>query len=156
MNLQKCFLTGCYTGLLPKAPGTWGSLFGTFLAYLILLFLPQSTLFLLAILITVIAVKEINKYEKINNTHDESIIVIDEIAGVWIAISLLPNTSILWLIIAFLLFRVFDITKPSYIGKLEAKLKGGLAVMADDLLAGVVAGLMSGLIYLFFIKFISI
>ena len=144
--MQKCFLTGCYTGLLPKAPGTWGTIFGALVAFVLLLFLPQSTLFLLVILITIIAIKEINKYEEHTKTHDASIIVIDEIAGIWLAISILPNTNPLWIAVAVLFFRIYDITKPSYIGKLD-KLPGGIGVMADDLLAGVLAGLSTGLMY---------
>jgi len=154
--MQKCFLTGCYIGLLPKAPGTWGSVFGAILAYIILLFLPQSTLFLLALLITVIAVKEIDKYEKINKIHDDKKIVIDEIAGIWITYSLLPDISLIWLVVALILFRFFDITKISYIGKVETKLKGGLAVMADDILAAIVAALLAGLIYVVSNKFIFV
>ena len=144
--MRRCFLTGCYTGLIPKAPGTWGSLFGAILAYVLLQFLPQSTLFLLVILITIVGIKEINIYEAATGTHDESSIVIDEIAGIWLAISILPDTSPLWIAVAFALFRYFDITKISYIGKLE-KLPGGYGVMADDLLAGLVAGLSTGLVY---------
>ncbi len=144
--MRRCFLTGCYTGLLPKAPGTWGTIFGAILAYMILLFLPQSTLFLLTILISVIAIREINAYEAQGGIHDDPSIVIDEIAGIWLAISILPNTHPIWIAVAVVLFRFFDIKKPSYIGRLE-KLPGGLGVMADDLLAGVVAGLLTGLIY---------
>ena len=144
--MRRCFLTGCYTGLIPKAPGTWGSLFGAILGYVILQFVPQSTLFLLVILITIVGIKEINIYEATTGTHDESSIVIDEIAGIWLAISILPDTSPLWIVVAFVLFRYFDITKISYIGKLE-KLPGGYGVMADDLLAGLVAGLSTGLVY---------
>ncbi|SMC09258.1 phosphatidylglycerophosphatase A family protein [Nitratiruptor tergarcus] len=147
--MQKCFLTGCYTGLLPKAPGTWGTLFGAVLAWIILLFMPQSTLFLLVVLITIIAIKEINKYEEATKTHDDPSIVIDEIAGIWLAISLLPSTTLPWLLLSILFFRFFDIKKPSYIGKLE-KLPGGIGVMADDLLAGVLAGLSTGLVYVVF------
>ncbi len=147
MELRKCFLTGCYSGLLPEAPGTWGTLFGAFIALLILQLFPQSTLFLLAILITVIAVKEIDRYEKEHKTHDDNIIVIDEIAGIWIAISLLPKISLSWITLAFIFFRILDISKPSFIGKAEKKLKGGLAVMADDLLAGIFAGLLTGIVY---------
>ncbi len=144
--MRRCFLTGCYTGLIPKAPGTWGSLFGAILAYVLLQFLPQSTLFLLVILITIVGIKEINIYETATGTHDESSIVIDEIAGIWLAVSILPDISPLWIAVAFALFRYFDITKISYIGKLE-KLPGGYGVMADDLLAGLVAGLSTGLVY---------
>ena len=144
--MRRCFLTGCYTGLIPKAPGTWGSLFGAILAYVLLQFLPQSTLFLLVILITIVGIKEINIYETATGRHDESSIVIDEIAGIWLAVSILPDISPLWIAVAFALFRYFDITKISYIGKLE-KLPGGYGVMADDLLAGLVAGLSTGLVY---------
>ncbi len=144
--MQKCFLTGCYTGLLPKAPGTWGTIFGALLAFIVLYFLPQSTLFLLTILITIIAIKEINKYEERTKTHDASIIVVDEIAGIWLAISILPNTNPLWIVVTVLFFRLYDITKPSYIRKLD-KLPGGFGVMADDLLAGILAGLSTGLVY---------
>ncbi|BCD61831.1 phosphatidylglycerophosphatase A [Nitratiruptor sp. YY08-26] len=147
--MQKCFLTGCYTGLLPKAPGTWGTIFGAVLAWIILLFMPQSTLFLLVVLITIIAIKEINKYEEATKTHDDPSIVIDEIAGIWLAISILPSTTLPWLLLSVLFFRFFDIKKPSYIGKLE-KLPAGIGVMADDLLAGVLAGLSTGLVYVVF------
>jgi len=148
--MRKCFLTGCYTGLLPKAPGTWGSLFGAILAFFLLKILPQSTLFLLSILITIVAIKEINIYEKETKTHDDKKIVIDEIAGIWLAISLLPKTTLIWIVLTFFFFRIFDIYKPSYIGKIDKNIKGGLGVMGDDLLAGVVAGLLSGLCYSFF------
>ncbi len=147
--MQYCFLTGCYSGLLPKAPGTWGSIAGALFAALFLHYLPQSSLFLLSILISIIAIKEINTYEEQHHSHDDPKIVIDEIAGVWIAISILPDTSWWWIAIATLLFRFFDITKPSYIGKLD-KLPGGIGVMGDDLLAGVIAGLVTGLLYVAF------
>jgi phosphatidylglycerophosphatase A len=144
--LRECFLTGCYSGLLPKAPGTWGSIVGVIIAYIILQFFPQSTLFLLAILITVIGIKEINIYEKTANTHDDPKIVIDEIAGIWLGAAILPDTSLLWLFILFIAFRFFDIKKPSIIAKAE-KLPGGIGVMADDLVAGVAAGLLTGMLY---------
>ena len=144
--MQECFLTGCFVGRLPKAPGTWGSLLGALSGWAIVLFLPQSTLFLLTILITIIAIKQINLYEEVTGTHDDPSIVIDEIAGMWLAISILPNTHPIWIALAFLFFRYFDITKPSYVGRLE-KLPGGIGVMADDLLAGILAGLMTGLVY---------
>lgn len=152
--MRKCFLTGCYTGLMPKAPGTWGSIFGLILSFFILKFLPPSTLFLLSILITIIAIKEINSYEKETNTHDDKKIVIDEVAGIWIAISILPNISPIWLFIAFIFFRIFDILKPSYIGKIDKDVKGGLGVMGDDILAGILAGLSTGLIYVIWSKFL--
>ena len=153
--MRRCFLTGCFTGLLPKAPGTWGSLFGVVVAYAILLFLPQSTLFLLAILLSVVAVKEINIYEKQTQTHDDPSIVIDEIVGIFFGASILPNTHPIWLLVLFVTFRFFDIKKPSIIGRAE-KLPGGLGVMADDIIAGIAAGLLTGVIYVIFIRLIDI
>ncbi|BCD68418.1 phosphatidylglycerophosphatase A [Nitratiruptor sp. YY09-18] len=151
--MRRCFLTGCYSGLLPKAPGTWGTLFGALLAWVILLFLPQSTLFYLVILTTIIAIKEIDKFEQQTGIHDDPSIVIDEIAGIWLAISILPSTNPIWIALAFFFFRFFDIKKPSYIGKLD-KLPGGFGVMADDLLAGVLAGLCAGVIYVAFMHYV--
>ena len=144
--MRRCFLTGCYSGLLPKAPGTWGTLLGAVLAWIVLQFLPQSSLFFLTILVTIVAIREIDRYERQSGTHDDPSIVIDEIAGIWLAISILPDTGLLWIALSVILFRFFDIKKPSYIGRLD-ELPGGIGVMADDLLAGVVAGLCTGLIY---------
>ncbi|MRI83728.1 MAG: phosphatidylglycerophosphatase A [Nitratiruptor sp.] len=145
--MRRCFLTGCFTGLLPKAPGTWGSLAGAISGYLLTRFLPQSTLFLLAMLTSLVAIKEINRFEAEGGLHDDPSIVIDEVVGIWVAISFLPDTSWPWIGVAFLLFRLFDITKPSLIKRLD-QLPGGIGVVGDDLLAGVVAALSTGLCYL--------
>ena len=140
--MRKFFLYGLNSGLLPKAPGTWGSIVGAIIGYFILLFLPQSTLFLLAIFITIIAVKEINIYEKETGIHDDKRIVIDEIAGIWLAMSL-AGGSIIATIFSFIYFRILDIKKPSIIGRIDEKVDGGWGVMGDDLIAGIFAGIMS-------------
>ena len=140
--MREFFLYGLNSGLLPKAPGTWGSIFGAIIGYIILLYLSQSTLFLLSILITLIAVKEINIYEKETKIHDDKRIVIDEIVGMWIAMSL-AGGSIIATILSFIYFRILDIKKPSIIGKIDEKVDGGWGVMGDDLVAGIFAGIMS-------------
>jgi phosphatidylglycerophosphatase A len=140
--MRKFFLYGLNSGLLPKAPGTWGSIVGAIIGYFILLFLPQSTLFLLTIFITLIAVKEINIYEKETGIHDDKRIVIDEIAGIWLAMSL-AGGSIIATIFSFIYFRILDIKKPSIIGRIDEKVDGGWGVMGDDLIAGIFAGIMS-------------
>jgi len=140
--MREFFLYGLNSGLLPKAPGTWGSIVGAIIGYIILLYLPQSTLFLLSILITLIAVKEINIYEKETKIHDDKRIVIDEIVGMWIAMSL-AGGSIIATILSFIYFRILDIKKPSIIGKIDEKVDGGWGVMGDDLVAGIFAGIMS-------------
>jgi len=149
--MREFFLYGLNSGLLPKAPGTWGSIVGGILGYIILLFLPQSSLFLLTILITLIAVKEINIYEKETKIHDDKRIVIDEIAGMWVAMSL-AGGSIIAVIFSFIYFRIFDIKKPSIIGKIDEKVDGGWGVMGDDLVAGVVAGILASASYSLYLK----
>ena len=153
--MQKVFLTFFYSGLSPFAPGTVGTLAGAIVGVLILSILPQSTLFLLSILITVIAIKEIDKYEKTTKTHDSKEIVIDEVAGIWIALSLSSGT-ILQIVLSIIFFRIFDILKPSYIGKIDRDVKGGLGVMGDDLLAGVIAGICSAGVFQLIGYFITI
>lgn len=138
--MQKIFLTFFYSGLSPVAPGTAGSLAAAIVGFGILQYLPTDTLFLLAILISVIGVQEINKYEKATNTHDDKSIVIDEVAGLWLAFAFTTGT-LLELAIAFIFFRVYDIYKPSLIGKIDREVQGGLGVMGDDILAGILAGI---------------
>jgi len=105
-------------------------------------YLPLPTLFLLTILITIIAVKEINLYEKETSTHDPKEIVIDEVAGIWFAF-VLSSATITQMILSVVFFRIFDIWKPSVIGRIDKNVKGGLGVMGDDLLAGIFAGICS-------------
>ena len=149
--MREFFLYGLNSGLLPKAPGTWGSIVGGIIGYIILMFLPQSTLFLLAIFISVIAVKEINKYEEKTGIHDDKRIVIDEIAGMWIAMSL-AGGSIVATIFSFIYFRILDIKKPSIIGKIDKNVKGGWGVMGDDLVAGIFAGILAAGSYGVYLK----
>lgn len=142
---QTLFLTLFYSGKSPKASGTMGSILATLMALPILAF-SNNTLFLLAILIGGIAIKEIDKYESLGGKHDDKSIVIDELVGVWIALSIVPFSWVNTLL-CFAFFRLFDITKPSLIGVIDRKVKGGLGVVGDDALAGVCAGLCVGGIY---------
>ncbi|MFV7789451.1 phosphatidylglycerophosphatase A [Aliarcobacter lanthieri] len=144
MNFRRFFLTVGYSGLSPKAPGTVGSFVSLILGIFLLDFLHSSSLFLLSLLITVIAIKQIDIYEKEIGIHDSSEIVIDELAGMWIALSICGiNSENIWILapLAFIFFRLFDIWKPSIIGKIDADVKGGLGVMGDDVVAGVFAGI---------------
>lgn len=122
--------------------------------FFILKYLGINTLFLLSILIFVASIRVIDDYEK-TGIHDDKHIVIDEVAGVFLACAIAASVenSIVNFILAFVLFRLFDITKPSIIGKIDKKVKGGLGVMLDDMLAGLFAGLLSAVIYGFLLKF---
>lgn len=134
-----CFLTLFFTGKFPFISGTIGSAVAVFLALPVLYF-SHNTLFLLAILVLAVAIREIDLYEKEGGKHDDKRIVIDELVGQWVALSFVSFTLI-QIVAAFVFFRIFDIWKPSLIGYVDAKVKGGWGVMGDDALAGIVAGL---------------
>lgn len=140
-KLTKLYLTFFYSGLSPVASGTVGSIVALPFAYLALLYANKSTLILLSIAIFIASIKIIDEYEK-THEHDAKEIVIDEVCGVFLAIGISFNNEWWHFVLAFLFFRFFDITKPSIIGKVDKRLKGGLGVMLDDLLAGFFAGLL--------------
>ncbi len=104
------------------------------------LIFSANTLFLAAILIGLIAIVQIDKEEEESKIHDSSYIVIDELVGMWLAMAI-SGLSLAGVILSFIFFRIYDITKPSLIGKIDKEVKGGLGVVADDALAGVLAGL---------------
>ncbi len=150
--MQQLFLTFFYAGHSPKAPGTVGTFAGALVALPIWYYLGLETLFLGAILLTIIAVKQINDYEASGGEHDDKKIVIDEVVGIWIALSNSSGTWVQWVLsIAF--FRVFDIWKPSIIGRIDKNVKGGWGVMGDDVIAGFMGGLVSAMVYGVMIKF---
>ena len=157
MNLRKFFLTVGFSGLSPKAPGTVGSFVSLIIGLFLLEFLHVSTLFLLALLITVVAIKQIDIYENEVGAHDGKEIVIDELAGMWITLAIcgINSSNILFMApLAFIFFRLFDIWKPSIIGKIDRDVKGGLGVMGDDVVAGIAAGIATAGVYQLIVKFI--
>ncbi|GAA7264702.1 phosphatidylglycerophosphatase A [Helicobacter pylori] len=138
-SLRACFLTLFFSGYSKKAPGTIGSLVALLLGLPVLIF-SANTLFLAAIFIGLIAIAQIDKEEEESKIHDSSYIVIDELVGMWLAMAI-SGLSLAGVILSFIFFRIYDITKPSLIGKIDKEVKGGLGVVADDALAGVLAGL---------------
>ncbi|GAA6953632.1 phosphatidylglycerophosphatase A [Helicobacter pylori] len=138
-SLRACFLTLFFSGYSKKAPGTIGSLVALLLGLPILIF-SANTLFLGAVFIGLIAIAQIDKEEEETKRHDSSYIVIDELVGMWLAMAI-SGLSLAGVILSFIFFRIYDITKPSLIGKIDKEVKGGLGVVADDALAGVLAGL---------------
>ena len=129
--------TGFGSGFSPVAPGTAGAAFATII-WLIFSFLTPSyllpiTIFLI-ILFTILGIWSTNKLEPVWG-KDPSRVVVDEMVGVWIAL-LAVNAREWYFVLAFILFRLFDIYKPLGIKKME-NLKGGIGVMMDDILAGI-------------------
>ncbi|WP_367706536.1 phosphatidylglycerophosphatase A family protein [Helicobacter pylori] len=138
-SLRACFLTLFFSGYSKKAPGTIGSLVALLLGLPVLIF-SANTLFLGAVFIGLIAIAQIDKEEEETKRHDSSHIVIDELVGMWLAMAI-SGLSLAGVILSFIFFRIYDITKPSLIGKIDKEVKGGLGVVADDALAGILAGL---------------
>lgn len=160
MDIRWFFITVGYSGLFPKAPGTAGTLAALPLGIAVLIYLGPQTLFLATLLITLIAIKSIDRYEAHSSIHDDKRIVIDELAGIWLALSIAPGTMFafgdlvswenglsLQIVLSFLFFRLYDIKKPSIIGRIDREAKGGLGVMGDDIIAGFAAGISSALVW---------
>ncbi len=127
--------TGFYSGYLPKAPGTWGSLVGLFLFILISgLSLPEYGLVL--VLVLVVGYFTAGGAEKILNKKDPGVVVIDEIAGMLITMTAAPLTP-LALLAGFIAFRIFDIAKPFPCNWIDRRVNGGAGIMLDDVVAGV-------------------
>ncbi len=118
------------------------------------LIFSANTLFLGAVFIGLIAIAQIDKEEEESKIHDSSYIVIDELVGMWLAMAI-SGLSLAGVILSFIFFRIYDITKPSLIGKIDKEVKGGLGVVADDALAGVLAGL-SALLAIHILGFFNI
>lgn len=118
------------------------------------LIFSANTLFLGAIFVGLIAITQIDKEEEESKIHDSSYIVIDELVGIWLAMAI-SGLSLAGVILSFIFFRIYDITKPSLIGKIDKEVKGGLGVVADDALAGVLAGL-SALLVIHILGFFNI
>lgn len=126
---------GC--GLSPIVSGTVGSLGALPFAYVIQTQLGNFALFSASILIFFIGCWASNQYLKHNSGHgeDPKQIVVDEVAGQWLLLSVLFPTWQSYLV-GFFLFRAFDVAKPWPISLADAKIKGGVGVMFDDMLAG--------------------
>ncbi|MFP6290794.1 phosphatidylglycerophosphatase A [Helicobacter pylori] len=152
-SLRACFLTLFFSGYSKKAPGTIGSLVALLLGLPILIF-SANTLFLGAVFVGLIAITQIDKEEEESKIHDSSYIVIDELVGMWLAMAI-SGLSLVGVVLSFIFFRIYDITKPSLIGKIDKEVKGGLGVVADDALAGVLAGL-SALLVIHILGFFNI
>jgi phosphatidylglycerophosphatase A len=128
---------GFGSGLMPKAPGTFGTLAAIPLYYLLKdLSLTYYLVVVLALSITGIAICQYTS-DKLG-VHDHPGIVIDEFAGYLITMIAVPF-SWLWVFIGFVLFRIFDIIKPWPISWLDKKVSGGFGIMIDDVLAGIFA-----------------
>ncbi|MEY4504954.1 MAG: hypothetical protein RL154_1251 [Pseudomonadota bacterium] len=148
-KIRNIFLTFFGAGLSPIAPGTVGTLAALPFGYALLYYFGIETLALFTILITFVGIKETDKYEAAGGEHDNGKIVIDEVVGVWLTLCMVQSIEPVWLqaTLAFATFRLFDIWKPSVIGRIDRNMSGGKGVMLDDIAAGLFAGILSLLLY---------
>ncbi|MBW2018845.1 MAG: phosphatidylglycerophosphatase A [Deltaproteobacteria bacterium] len=148
---EKCVVllaTGGYVGYIPVAPGTFGTLVAIPLCYLLSMLGPLVGMLFIGVFAG-FAVWISGKAEKLFNSKDSSLIVIDEMAGFLVTLFLIP-WSFKTLVTGFLLFRVMDIAKPFPIRRLESTLNGGWGVVGDDVLAGIYANAALRVIMRFF------
>jgi phosphatidylglycerophosphatase A len=171
-------LATCGVGYLPLAPGTWGSIVGVGV-FLLLRFLVQESyrrlgaghdlillnpqlgflaLELVVILgVTLLGIWAASQTERMIGRKDPGKVVIDEVAGQMIALLPVPLFFVrpwaMWVIISFTLFRFFDIVKPYPARRLES-LHGGLGIMADDVIAGAYAAVVTAVLIAGFAMFV--
>ncbi len=128
---------GFGSGLSPKAPGTAGTLLAIPL-FLLLAKLNITTYLIVVAAASIGGIWICDKASERLGVHDHGGIVWDEMVGFWITMTAVPPSSI-GIVIGFCLFRVFDIFKPWPIGLIDRQVGGGLGIMLDDIVAGVMA-----------------
>ena len=124
---------GFGSGLMPKAPGTFGSLAALPICA-VLVYLPWYVSVFFILCFCVLATFACAKAEAALGMHDNSCIVADEFAGMFISVLFYPQ-DFRWCFLAFVLFRLFDIIKPFPVSWADKKIKGATGVMLDDILA---------------------
>ena len=133
-------------GLIPFAPGTFGSIFA-WLVFVIMSHFVNMLIYTIAIVFIAIWVCEKASVNLIQKDHKS--IVIDELAGMWVAlvpvIYFASNQfeRIIYACLALVFFRVFDILKPFPISYFDKKYKNGFGIVLDDIIAGIFSGILS-------------
>lgn len=128
------FALGCGSGLAPKAPGTFGTLFAWISFILFRPHLQEMQLLALLAIAYLAGIWLIDVCGRALGDPDHGSIVWDEIVPFWLVLLLTPDT-LMWQTTAFALFRFFDITKPQPARFFDEHVKNGFGVMADDLVA---------------------
>ncbi len=133
-------------GRLRPAPGTWGSLAALLPAWIVATATGAVGLAVALLIVSAVGIWASEIYVRRTGTHDPSAIVIDEVAGQWLTLIALPADPLAYMV-GFVLFRIFDIFKPWPISWVDRKIGGGIGVVADDLLAGAMAGVLGWLLW---------
>lgn len=131
------FGLGLGSGLSPFMPGTAGTL-AAIIPYLFLQHLSLTNYLLVIVITALVGIKICDATAKSLGVHDHGAIVWDEFVGFWITMIAAP-AGWQWILAGFVLFRFFDIVKPWPINWLDKHVDGGLGIMLDDILAGLMA-----------------
>lgn len=136
-NKTHLLATGFGSGLLPFSPGTFGTV-AAIPFYLCFVYAPDWTFWLFTLLVCLVGPYICGKAADDIGVHDHKAIVWDEFAGFFITMCLVPFS---WInvLIGFVLFRFFDIIKPWPISWLDKHVHGGLGIMIDDIVAGIIS-----------------
>ena len=140
-NLAKIFVTIFYIGYIKTIPGTIGSLVSFIFIFFLLNFFDQIYLYILFIACFFLSLYLINIYQKFIGKNDSPEIIIDEFIGVLMIFLFVDyynkfNLYVIF-ILAFILFRFFDILKPFPINWIDKKIKNSFGVIFDDIIAGI-------------------
>jgi phosphatidylglycerophosphatase A len=128
---------GFGSGAAARAPGTWGSL-AAIPIWLVFVWVPPVVYWVIVLIAFLVGIWLCGKTASDLKVHDHGGIVWDEFVGMWIVLGLFPG-SLLGVLMAFALFRLFDVVKPWPISWLDKHLPGGLGIMFDDVVAGFMA-----------------
>ena len=140
--------TGLNVGKIPFAPGTFGSLIGVPLGF-VLAGLKLTQAIACAALFICFAIWISHVAARVLKEKDPGCIVIDEVAGMMVALIGLPF-NLATAVVGFIFFRILDILKPFPIRFLDNRVSGGLGIVADDVAAGIIANLLLRIIFYFF------
>lgn len=135
---------GFGSGLMPKAPGTWGTV-AAVPVYLLLMHCNPIVYLILTALAFILGVWVSDKVSNELGVHDYKGIVWDEVVGYLLTMFMAPQ-GFKWMLCGFILFRIFDIWKPQPIGYIDEKVKGGMGIMLDDVLAAIPAWIIMQLL----------
>ena len=128
-------------GLLPKAPGTWGSLAALPFAWLIAVYAGQLWLLAAAAVLFATGTAASQSYGRAKGVADSPEIVVDEVVGQWLTLTVVPPDVLLYAL-GFVLFRTADIVKPWPASLVDRRMKNGIGVMLDDVVAAIYAAVL--------------
>ncbi|GAA5115040.1 phosphatidylglycerophosphatase A [Orbus sasakiae] len=132
---------GLGSGMSPIMPGTMGSLMAIPL-WLLFNGLTPVLYWIFIVVAFIFGCFICQKTSDDTNTHDSGHIVWDEFIGMWITLFFIPHVTILWIVIAFVAFRLFDMVKPWPIRWFDQKVSGGFGIMIDDVIAAIFSSLV--------------